>query len=254
MHAFGTLVRREMGGFFYSWIGYVVMAVVVFLLGLSCANLIVVLNNQAMDKPITEVFYRTMYFWFILLVAPPLITMRSFAQEKSSGTFETLMTSPVSDVQVMLSKFTAALAVYMITWLPLIPCLLIMRHYSNDPAMLDGGSLAATYLGIFLLGALYVSVGCFASSVTRSQIIAAILSLAIGFSLFLLNFLSLAFASEVGWKSRMLAHAGLIEHMESFAAGVLDTRPVILCASLTVFFLFLTLKAIESRRWKSPQG
>jgi ABC-2 type transport system permease protein len=250
MRAYWTLVKREMGSFFFSWTGYVVMAAVLLLLGFSFANLIIVLNNQPTDQPVTEVFYRTMYFWLILLLATPVITMRSFAQEKASGTFETLMTTPVSDVQVVLAKFTGSLLFYMAAWLPLVVCLLILRHYSNEPGGLDLGALGATYLGIFLLGALYVSIGCFASALTRSHIIAAMVSFALGISLFLLSFLSLAFSSQGGWRARLLTHLGLIDHMKDFAAGVVDTRPIVLYSSLTLFFLFVTWKVIESRRWK----
>ena len=131
MHTYWTLVKRELGGFFYSWTGYVVMAVVLLLLGLSFVNLIPVLNNQATDQPVTEVFYGTMYFWFILLLAAPVMTMRSLAQEKASGTFETLMTTPVKDLTVVLAKFSGALIFYMITWLPLVICLFLVRHYST---------------------------------------------------------------------------------------------------------------------------
>lgn len=250
MRAYWTLVKRELGGFFYSWTGYVVMAAVLLLLGFSFANLIIVLNNQPTAQPVTEVFYGTMYFWLILLLATPVMTMRAFAQEKASGTFETLMTTPVSDVQVVLAKFSGALLFYMITWLPLVVCLLILHHYSNEPGSLDAGALAATFLGIFLLGALYVSIGCFASALTRSHIIAAMISFALGISLFLLSFLSLAFSTGGGWRARLLSHLGLIQHMEDFAAGVVDTRPIVLYCSLTFFFLLVTWKVIESRRWK----
>jgi ABC-2 type transport system permease protein len=98
MRGYWTLVKRELGGVFFSWTGYVVVAGVLFLLGLSFVNLIVALNNEPTDQQLTEVFYSTMYYWFILLLAAPVMTMRSFAQEKSSGTYETLMTAPVGDV------------------------------------------------------------------------------------------------------------------------------------------------------------
>src|SRR5205823_13928014 len=91
MQVFCTLVRRELGALFFSWIGYVVIAVVLFLLGLISWDLLDRLNGEAIDQPLTSVFYSTIYFWGILLLAAPVITMRSFALEKSSGTYETLM-------------------------------------------------------------------------------------------------------------------------------------------------------------------
>ena len=250
MQAYLTLVRREIGTAFKSWMGYIVIAAVVFLLGLCFVFLVTALNNAETDQPITEVFYGTYYFWLILLLATPVVTMRTFAQEKSAGTFETLMTTPVSDLQVVLAKFTGAMLFYLLMWLPLIGCITVVRSFSNDTSLLSGAAVASTFLGIFLLGGLYISLGCFASSLTRSQIIAAIVSFAAGISLFLLSFLSYALAGQPGWPAQVAAHLSLIEHMRDFARGVIDTRPVILYLSLTGLFLFFTLKAVESRRWK----
>ncbi len=250
MAAYWTLVRREFGAYFLAWTGYVVIAAVLFLLGCSIFNLLIVLNTRPTDLPVTQVFYGTYYFWLILLLAPPVITMRVFALEKYSGTFETLMTTPVGDAQVVLAKFTGAIVFYLIMWLPLLGCLLVVRHYSHDPTLLDAGSVASTYLGILLLGGLYISVGCFASALTRNQIIAAITSFALGISLFYLSFISLAFAQETGWRAQFFAQVGMIEQMQDFARGVVDTRPLIYYLSMTVLFLFLTCKVVESRRWK----
>lgn len=250
MQAYLTLVRRELSGHFFSWTGYVVMAAVVFLMGLSFCNLIEILNTESTPVPVTELFYDTLYFWIILLLMAPVITMRSFAHEKFSGTLETLMTTPVSDRQVVLGKFSGALLFYLILWLPLAVCLLIVRHYSNEPGVLDLRTLASTYLGISLLGAVYMAIGCFASALTRSQIIAAMVSFALGISLFLLSFLAMGFSGQAGWRSQLYTYVGVVEHMRDFARGVIDTRPIMLYVTLTVLFLFLTLKVVESRRWR----
>ena len=250
MQAYCTLIRRELGSHFYSWTGYIVIACVVFLLGNSFNNLIVALNSEPTDRPVTEVFYSSYYFWLIVLIAAPVITMRSFAHEKYSGTFETLMTAPVSDLQVVLAKFTGAMIFYVLMWLPLLGCLAIIRYYAHDPTLLDPGTIGTTFLGIFLLGGLYMSMGCLASAMTRSQIIAAMLSFAGGMALFLMSFISMTFAAQSGWKSQLFTHVGLIEHMKDFARGVVDTRPLILYLSLTGMFLFFTYKVVESRRWK----
>ena len=250
MRAYWTLVRRELGAQFFSWTGYVIIGAVLFLIGYSFANLLLALNGEATDRPITEVFYGTMYFWLIVIVAAPVITMRSFALEKYSGTFETLMTTPVSDIQVVLAKFTGAMLFYILMWLPLLGCLFVVRYYSTDPTVMDGGTVGATFLGIFLLGALYMSLGCFASSITRSQINAAMISFVVGIAIFLLSFISLSLSAQGGWRAELFAHLGLIEHMQDFARGIIDTRPIVLYLSLTLFFLFLTFKVVESRRWK----
>ena len=251
MRAWWTLVRRELSGYFVSWTGYVVIAVVVFLFGLSFSILLQGLNAGETDKPVTEIFYDTLFLWLILLLAAPVITMRSFAHEKSCGTFETLMTTPVSDLQVVLAKFSGAMIFYLLMWSPLLACIFIVRHFSNDPTVVDPGTLGSTFLGITLIGALYMSLGCFASSLTRNQIIAAMIALVLGTSLFLLSFISMALSGQAGWAVKIFAHISLMEHMRDFARGVVDIRPIVFYLSLTVLFLFLTLKSVESRRWKS---
>jgi ABC-2 type transport system permease protein len=250
MQAFWTLVRRELGAHFCSWTGYIVIACVVFLLGCSFNNLIVAMNSESTDRPVTEVFYSTYYFWLIVLIAAPVITMRSFAHEKYSGTFETLMTAPVSDLQVVLAKFTGAMLFYILMWLPLLGCLAIVRYYSHDRTLLDPGAVCTTFLGIFLLGAVYMSLGCLASAMTRNQIIAAVVSFALGVALFLVSFISMTFSTQTGWEAQLFTHVGLIEHMRDFAHGIVDTRPLIFYLSLTAMFLFFTHRVIESRRWK----
>ena len=250
MRAYWTLLRRELGALFFSWIGYVVIAVVLFLLGLSSWDLLERLNGEAIDQPLTSIFYSTIYFWGILLLAAPVITMRSFALEKSSGTYETLMTSPVTDLQVVLAKFSGAMAFYALMCLPLLSWVFVARPFSNGATMLDGGTIVSTFLGILLWGSLYVSLGCLASALTRSQIIAVILSVASGAALFLIGYFATALSSQPGWKGQVLAHLGLPEPMQDFARGVIDTRPLVFYLSFSTLFLFLTLKVVEGRRWK----
>ena len=250
MRAYGTLVRREMGAFFVSWTGYIILAAVMFLVGLSFVLLIKSLKGDATALPLTQLFYEYLSFWFILIIVAPVITMRSFALEKSSGTYETLMTTPVGDAQVVLAKFTAALLFYLILWLPLLPCLLLVRHYTSDPSAFTAGTVASTYLGILLLGSVYMAMGVFASAITKSQIIAAMVSLVAGFSLFMGSFLAAVFPAQSEGLGALVSYLGLIEHMRDFAQGVVDVRPMVFYLSLTTLFLLLTWKVVESRRWK----
>ena len=148
------------------------------------------------------------------------------------------------------AKFTGALSFYALMWLPLLGCLLVVHHYTNDTAPLDGGAVAGTFLGIILLGGVFISLGCWASAMTRSQVIAAMLSLVFGASVFLLGYLASQLPAQDDWQTRVLSCFDLFEQMHNFARGVVDTRPVVLLGSLTLFFLFLTLRVVESRRWK----
>jgi ABC-2 type transport system permease protein len=250
MQAYLTLVRRELGTSFLSWTGYVVISAVVFLLGLSFVNILMAYNNSELPQQLIELFLNSYSFWLILLLATPVITMRSFALERSSGTFETLMTTPVSDKQVVLAKFTGALLFYILMWLPLGACIFIVRRFSNDATAIELGAIASTALGVLLIGALHVSLGIFASSLTRNQIIAAMVSFVLGISLFLLSFLSFALAAETSGIAKLFSQLSLLEHMRDFVHGVVDTRAVVFDLSLTTLFLFLTHRAVESRRWK----
>lgn len=249
MRAYWTLTRRELASFFLSLSGYSIIAAAVFLMGLSF-DVILGMLQRPTPLPVTELFLHTQFFWLILLLTTPVITMRLFAQEKFSGTFETLMTTPVSDLQVVAAKFTAALLFYIVMWLPLLGCFLVVRHYTSDTAALDAGVIGGSFLGILLLGGVFISLGCFASALTRSQAMAAIISLGSGASLFLLGYLANQLPAQESWQTRVLGCFALFEQMHDFARGVVDTRPVVLLASMTLFFLFLTLRVVESRRWK----
>jgi len=244
------LTRRELAGYFLSLTGYVILAAGMFLMGFSFVVLLVKLQRDPTPMPLTELFYVTPFFWFILLLSAPVITMRLFALEKFSGTFETLMTAPVSDLQVVLAKFTAGMIFYCVLWLPLLACLWIIKQYTSNTAGFDPAVVASTFLGIALLGCLFVSLGCCASALTRSQVTAAVISLGFGVSLFLVGVLADRIPVQATWQAQALASLAFFEQMHDFARGVIDTRAVVLYLSLSFFFLFLTLRVVESRRWK----
>jgi ABC-2 type transport system permease protein len=252
MQVFWTLFRRELAGFFQSLTGYVIITAVLALLGFSLTDVIWKLNVQPMDAPLTELFYSTVYFWLILLLTTPVITMRTFASEKATGTFETLMTAPVSDLQVVLAKFAGTLTFFAITWLPSIGYMVFLHRYINSPSTAwEPRSMATAFFGIILIGSLYISMGCFASALTKSQLIAAAVSYAVGLTLFLLSMRALVPVAPTGWQAKVFSHISMTEHMEDFARGVIHTTPIVFYLSLTTFFVFLTYKVIESRRWKA---
>src|SRR2546425_2504035 len=223
MQAYWTLARRELAGYFLSLTGYIVIGAGLSLAGLSFYDLLDALQREPTPMPVMELFYLTPFFWVILLLTTPIITMRLFALEKFSGTFETLMTAPVREFEVVLAKFTAALVFYVVMWLLLLGCLLVVRPYTNDPTALDAGALGSTFLGILLLGCLFISAGCCASALTRSQVVAATISLLFGLSLFLLAFLADHLPVQAGWQAEALAYLALFDQMHNFARGVVDS-------------------------------
>ena len=247
MRVFLTLTRRELASYFLSLTGYVIIAAATLLTGISLCNLLGLLLLKPMPLPLNELFFGTWYPWLVLIPIAPLITMRSFALEKSSGTYETLMTAPVRDGQVVMAKFIAAIIFYLIMWLPLLGCLLTIHHFSINAPPLDVGVFGVTYLGIMLVGGLFLAFGCFASSLTQSQAVAAILALGFNLTLFITG----NYVSDLRGKfGNLLDCFAITDQMQDFARGIVDTRAVVSFVTLTLLFLFLTLRVVESRRWK----
>ena len=250
MTIYWVLLRRELASYFFSLTGYVIIAAITFLTGESFVQLIDALGNDPWPMPVTQMFFGTFYFWLIVLLSAPVITMRLFALEKASGTFETLMTTPVGDFQVVLAKFSAAFLFYAIMWLPLLAGLVLVGHFTNQSGALDFGTVGGMYLGIFLAGAFFISFGCLASSLTRSQMVAAMVSLAFGVSQFALAWWAKNNPVSEQWQSQLWSCLNLFDQMNDLARGAVDTRAVIFYVSATFLFLFLTLRVVESRRWK----
>jgi ABC-2 type transport system permease protein len=131
-----------------------------------------------------------------------------------------------------------------------VACLFIVRHFANQTNSLDAGTVGGMFLGIFLVGCLFLSLGCFASSITRTQMVAAMVSGVLGVTFVGVAFLGNAIDTPTGWQSQLLSSFALFKHMDNFVRGVVDIRAVVFYVSLTFFFLFLTLRVVESRRWK----
>ncbi|MCS7090576.1 MAG: ABC transporter permease [Verrucomicrobiota bacterium] len=250
MAQFWVLFRRELAAYLVTLTGWVIMAAVAFLIGLSFVDLILAVRRTPLPLHVTEVFYQTPYFWIIVLFSGPVITMRLFAQERAVGTYETLMTSPVRDGTVVAAKFGAAMAFYLIVWVPLMVCVGLLRLWTGESRALEWPLLGSTFLGIALLGGLFLSMGCFASALTRSQTLAAMVAGLLGVSLFLLSFAVDGVEGEGMWWVRVLGAFTLVDHMRDFTRGVVDLRPVVLYGSLMLFFLYLTLRMVEGRQWK----
>ena len=250
MNVFRALVRRELSAFFQGPTGFIIIAAVMFLIGLGFLVVLSGLNGEATPMPVTQVFYGTYFFWLILLLIAPVITMRSFAMERASGTYESLMTAPVGDWQVVLSKFAGALIFYMILWVPLLICSIVVRFYVGESAVLGLGTMFTSALGILMVGCLYMSIGCFASALTRNQAVAAVSGFALGAALFFTGFFSYFAGDRTDWLSQLARHISLANHMESFTRGVIDLGAIVFFLSLTGLFLYLTHKVVESRRWK----
>jgi ABC-2 type transport system permease protein len=200
--------------------------------------------------PITQVFFNNLLLWIIIVLTAPVITMRLFAAEKATGTFETLTTTPVADLQIVAAKFTAAVTFFIVMWLPTLAYMFIVGHFANQPGALDKGTLFSMYFGLLLAGCLILAIGCFASAITKSQVVAGMITLVAGLVLLMLNWLAQNVSVSVRWQTKVLGFFNLTQQMLDFTRGIIDTRVIVFYLSATFFFLFLTLRVIESRRWK----
>lgn len=250
MRVYSTLIKRELGSYFGSFSGYILVATVLFLTGLGFTNLLMALSGESTDIPLTALFYQTYYFWIILLFLAPGITMRSFAHERASGTFECLLTLPITEWQLVISKFLGALLLFGICWIPLIGCLVVVNHFAGESSGLSAGALLGTFSGILLIGSLFTSMGCFASALTKNQSIAAMLSFGMGLGVFVVGYLIYTGQIDFPEFNRYLGQLAMINHMEEFVRGTIDLRYIVFYLTLTSLFLVTTTHVVESKRWR----
>jgi ABC-2 type transport system permease protein len=250
MRKFFTLLTREVRGYFYSPIAYIVLVFFLLLTGVDLYMQIGFMNQRPVQYTVQEAFFNSIFFWFAFVLIFPLITMRLFAEEFKLGTIEPLMTAPVRDWQVVLSKFFGALFFYVVLWLPTLLYFMIFERIAHQPAANSAGAYWGSYLMLLLLGMFYLSVGCLASVLTKNQIVAAIISfsaITLLFFLGLLQFILLEVRSET---RQLLGYFSAIEHMGTFSRGVIDTRPIVLYLSMTAVMLALTYQVFQTRKWR----
>ncbi len=245
-----TLWRRELLAYFFSPMAYVVMLLFLVLMGLSFWTLITILAEGPSSAGVMRVLFgESLFFWLAMLLVTPVITMRLFAEEKRLGTIETLMTAPVDDVHIVLSKYLGALTFFIVIWIPTIVYPVLLARLNPHDAPVDWGGMAATYVGVGCVGALYLAVGLFASAITRNQAVAAMTSFSLVCGLFFAGFIPY-FARSPGWQE-FGRYISSVIHMMEFSRGVVDTRPMVFHLLCALFMLFVTVKVVESRKWRS---
>lgn len=232
------LARREISGYFYSPVAYVTGALFLLASGVWFFHAIFRPGQPATLRPLFEAMA------YIMVFATPLLTMRLVSEEFRSGTFETLVTAPVTDTQVILGKFLGVLFFYML----LLGCTGLYMALIALFGRPDPGVAVMGYCGMLLLGAAFLSVGLFASTITSHQPVAAILSIAI-LSVFAIIMQLLTLNAPAPW-GQVAARLNAMTYFKDFARGMFDTRGVVFFVSSTALFLFLSVKMLESRRWK----
>jgi ABC-2 type transport system permease protein len=181
----------------------------------------------------------------IVLFMIPMLTMGVYAEERKRGTMEMLMTSPITELQIVLGKYLASLALFLVMLLPTMIYHLVMARYS-DPA-LPWKVLLSGYLGIFLLGAVLLAIGGFISSLTESQIVAGVVTFVVFLLLWVIDF---GARGSTTWWGETLQYMSVLRHFEDFTRGVIDTTGLVFYLSMIALGLFLTLRTLDSMRWR----
>lgn len=315
-----SLLRRELSAYFLSPIAYVVLVVFLAVTGhlfyLTLEQL-TASGPRGVEFPM-QVMLGDERFWLVFLFIPPLLTMRLFAEERSTGTLEMLMTAPLKDWQVVLSKYVACLAFYVLLWLPTLaylPVLLnlqppvfqpvwtlysllllsglaatvvalllalipagttarvvalvllvvgiaaagvgIYGHLRHDPeriltiaAGIDPRPVISSYLGLFLAGSMFLALGLLVSSLVRSQMVAALVSLILSLAFIVVGFWRPDMDTSSTTYQVLFFFSVPLHFSRDFSRGLIDTRHLVLYGTVAVFSLFLTVRSLESRRWR----
>lgn len=239
MSSVAAIWRKEFRGYWFSPIAYIVITVFLVLMNWLFFRAFYLIGNADMRM------YFSILPWAFLLLMPAL-TMRQWAEELRSGSIETLMTKPVREWEVVLGKYLAAISfLFLILALTITTPLTVTGISQNG---LDWGVVLTSYLGALLLGAAYLAIGGWAGSFTSNQIVAFIIGVAVIFVAIMIGE-SLVTMFVPGFLVTSLEYLGLQRHFASIARGVIDTRDIIYYISVVFLFLFLTVRAVESRKW-----
>ncbi len=259
MRNFIFILLKEMRSYFYSPVAFVVITIFSVLTGYYFYNMFAnfsTISFQAQTDPmiasqygvlnVTEFVIRPFFgvLSVVMLIMLPMLTMRVFSEEKKTGTIELLLTYPVQDIEAVLGKFAGCMGIFTIMLLLSFPCMLLVAFF-GDP---EWGVIISGYVGLLLMGGAFIALGVFMSTLTENQIIAAVLSFASLLILYMVG-ATAAFVGEV--MGRVLEYISILSHLDTFAKGVLDTSDVMYYLLFTIFFLFLSMRSLESKRWRA---
>jgi len=241
---FGAVLQREYQAYFHTPVPYLVLVLLTLASGyLFCMSLFA-------DGAIS---YRGAFFstaWFLVFLVP-ILTIRTFAEEKASGTVEPLLTAPVTEAQVVAGKFTGAMLYYVVMLLPTLSYFVILRFIGREIGKPDAGPVVAGYVGMLLFGAFHIGIGIFASTLTQNTILGAFLAFVMILFFWIVGSIM---ETKTLVSSPLWAEAGQylspIDHLFPFLKGLLPPMDVIYFLSFILFFLFLSVRTIEYRKWR----
>lgn len=253
MKHFFILLKHELRMLLISPATYIAAVLFFCIMGfLYSAILRSFVNSPSETLPAVEYFS---LFWMPVFFVVPLLTMRSIAGERSIGTLDTLMTTPTSRTAVVMSKFAGAYIFYMILWALTLSFPLITQNMypqaASDGALLDSASLTGSFIFIALSGLLFISIGIFASSLTRSQLVAGMLTFTTLFLVIVggqqLGNLDSSTAEITSWLKGTVEYLQIFQHLDDFSRGILDTRPFIYYTSTAALLLGFSTLIIEAK-------
>jgi ABC-2 type transport system permease protein len=247
-----AIAGKEIRAYFTSPIAYVVIGFYALLFGYFFAVMLTFFERQSMQMMqmggtmnINQMLIGPVFTnaEVVLLFVLPMVTMRTYSEEKRSGTMELLLTAPVTDWQIILGKFLGAMTLFAVMLAITLIHIGVLFLYSEP----EWKPIVTGYLGMLLMGGCFISLGLFISSLTKNQIVAGMIT----FAAFLLFWVINWMGSFVGPTAQaVLGHLSIIDHFDDFAKGILDTKHIVYYLSFMAFGLFLTAKAVDSERWR----
>ena len=233
-----AILKRELGSFFHSAIGYIVLAVFYAFAGLFF-YLFCLRSNSA---SLTNVFGK-IYMFLIILSVVPIITMKSFSEERKQKTEQVLLTSPASIFQIVMGKFLGAFVMYCLCIAIFLVFALVICFFTTP----QWSVVIGNFVGVLLLGAALIAIDIFISSLTESQVISAVVGVAAGLVIFMLD--SLASLVTVDFISTIISSISFLPHYTNFTNGIFSLADIVFFASVVGIFLFLTVRVFEKKRW-----
>ncbi len=248
MRSFWPIYKREMFAFFVTPLAWVLIVAFLIVQGMHFFLVVDHFASQADiagdETPLTAFFGNTVLLYLVLFMLVPPMTMRTFAEERRSGTVETLMSGPVSTAAVVLAKYAAALTTYVLMWIPTVLYLVILAR----TGALDARAAASAYLGVLLVGAAYLAIGTCASALARSQFVAMIWTALALLVLFIIGIGE--FVTREGTVFHdVCVHVSVWGHMNDFSSGLVDSRHLVFYGTLIALPLFIATRAVEAWRW-----
>ena len=250
-----AIAQKELRSYFSTPIAYIVIGFFALLFGYFFYAMLIIFNQQSLqlgglgggggNVDINQQLIRPLFLnaSVILLFVLPLITMRTYSEEKRSGTIELLLTSPVTDVEIIVGKFLGAMALYAaMLAITVIHMVLLFAWGNPEPKVVLTG-----YLGLLLMGGCFISVGLLISSLTKNQIVSGMVTFAVFLLLWVINWI----ASFTGPTTQsVLNYLSITDHFDDFTRGILDTKHLVYYFSVMSFGLFLTARSVDTERWK----